>query len=66
MTEYRTKMQRDVSDALGEDVRGWVVWRVEHDGMTYKQIVSAIYNATGYIIRWTTVSRWYFYWRTGR
>lgn len=66
MTDYRTKVQRRISNALGDDVRHHVTWCIEHDGMSYRQVAEDIYFLTGISVQPTTIARWYFYWRTGR
>lgn len=65
-TEYRTKLQQDLSDYYGEDIKGLLTYWVQHCNYSYRTIADRIRQETGYLIKPTTISRWYFYWRTGR
>lgn len=66
MTHYRTRLQRQMSEALDRDVMQEVLsmWR---ECEPWSVVAATLTEQTGYAVKPETVRRWtYVYWRTRR
>ena len=60
ISKQRTRLQKELSNWLGEDVMDFIVRAHQHDGMTYRQIAADL-SSSGYRVKGTTISGWVSY-----